>query len=309
MALSITDILAASYPAVMKSKPENQWAESAVLRIMEKQGFVKREDLGATIEVTLDYLINPGAEFLASDITPTSQSKTSVLGAASYDIAELSVPMVWTKKDEVRNPSQNAKVKYVKSLIENGSASHDQLVERSLFASSATQGMLSLPLLMSEDGTGTVGGIVSGTDTMWKSQFDDYGDATALLASLATVDNACKKGSGGSAPTLIVTSATAHGVLEGKLVANQRFGDANEANAGFKVLKHRGADVVFSNEYTSDSYFFLNPKAVQIIVSKGNFRSREETTPIPGYHAFESKIYSAMQLVTGNRSRLGVSFT
>ena len=311
MALSIKDIVAASYDAVVSNKPNNQWAESAVLRMMEKQGFVVRKNLGATIEEPLDYVANAGAGFLATDITTTSLAKTSVIGSASYSVAEVSVPMVWTKKDEATNPTQNQKIDYVKSLIENGLASHDDTIEQGLFAATATNGFESLLTSITEDGTGTIGGIVAGTDTMWKNKFADYATDTGatLQADLKGVFNACAKGTGGSQPTLVVTSATQHGLYEAALTANQRFADANEANGGFKVLKLSGADVVFSHRYTSDSYFFMNPKAIKLVVSKSHFRAKGEAQEHDDANAYVMKIYSALQLVTANRSRLGVCFT
>jgi hypothetical protein len=312
MALSIKDIVAASYPAVLaeKRKPANQWAESGTLRMFEKMGFIKRKSLGPTIEVPLDYVANAGGEFLATDVSPTSLNKTSVIGSASYAVAELSVPVVWTKKDDATNPSENQKIAYVASLLENAIETHDDLIEQALFAAAATQGFLSLPVLVTEDGTGTVGGIVAGTDTMWKNKFDDYGDASALLASFATIYNACAKASGASnTPSLIITSPTSHGVYESKLTPNQRFVDTSEANGGFKVLAYRDAKVIFSHRYSSDSFWFVNPKSLQLIVSKEYFRHRGETNEVDNANAYVTKIYSALQLVTGNRSRLGVSFT
>ena len=310
MALSIKDIAAASFPMILEKKAANQWAESALLRTMQKQGFIKRRGLGETIDATLDYVANAGGEFLATDITATSLSKTSVLGAASYAIAEISVPVVFTKKDEARNASDTRKVNYVTSLLANGVETHDDLLEAALVAASATQGMESLPTLISNDGTGTIGGIIAGTDTMWKNQFEDYTDATALLADMGAVFRACAKGSGSkNEPTLIVTSPDSAGVYEGKLVANQRFGDSNEANGGIKILKFQGADVVYTHKYSGDEFYFVNPKSLQLVVSKDFFRHRGETNEVDDANAYVTKIYSALALITNNRSRLGVAFT
>lgn len=312
MALTIKDMVAASYPAVLaaKRRPENQWAESAALKCMEKKGFVKHVDFGPTLEETLDYVANAGGEFLATDVTATSLSKTSVIGAASYLPAQVSVPIVWTKLDEATNPTRNQKIAYVKSLLENGISTHDDLIERAIFAATATQGFLSLPVLATEDGTGTIGGIVAGTDTMWKNQFDDYTDATALLASLRTVYNACAKGSGSMAqPTLIFTSPASHGVYEAKLTTNQRFIDSASASGGFKEIAFGNAQMIFSHAYSSDSYFFASPKSLQLKVSKSHFRAKGETNEVDTIQGYVTKLYSAIQLVTANRSRLGVSFT
>ncbi len=266
MALSIKDIVAASYPAVLaeKRKPANQWAESAAMRAFEKGGFIKRMGLGPTIETPLDYVANAGGAFLATDITATSLSKTSVIGAASYAVAEVSVPIVWTKKDEATNPTENQKIAYTASLLENGIDTHDDLLETAIFAATATQGFESLPTLATEDGLGTIGGIVSATDTMWKSQFFDY--TTLIEAGLTTVFNQCSKGSGsGLTPTLVLTSAASHGAYEAVLQALQRFIDTDEANSGFKTLAFKSAKMVFSQKYTSDSYWFVKsqvpPKA------------------------------------------------
>lgn len=312
MALSIKDILSASYDAVLaeNGKAANQWEESAFLRALNRQGFIKRMDLGATIETPLDYQINAGAEFLATDITATSLSKTSILGSASYSVAEVSVPIVWTKKDEATNPSKNQKVAYVKTLIENGLKSHDDVIEAGLVAAAATDGFESFLTMMTNDGTGTIGGIVSGTDTMWKNQFKDYTDASVLLADLRTLFNSCAKGTGSATqPTLIATSSSGFGVYEGKLVANQRFNNSREASGGFENLKFADADVVFSHKYTGTSYFMLNPKAINLVVSKSHYRLKGEVNEVDAANAFVTKIYSAVQLVTSNRSRLGVAFT
>jgi hypothetical protein len=69
MALTIDQITAVSYPAVLAEmrKGANQWAENAALREMEKQGVIKRVNLGPTIEVPLDYRPNPDTAVLASD--------------------------------------------------------------------------------------------------------------------------------------------------------------------------------------------------------------------------------------------------
>src|SRR4051812_14587932 len=120
---TISQILAASYPAVISKKPANQWAESALLKALEKAGAIKRVAMGSTIEATLDYRANPGAQVLATDMSTTSTTKTEVLTAASYDPAAVSVPIVWSKQDEAKNDDD--KVQLVASLIDNALESHD----------------------------------------------------------------------------------------------------------------------------------------------------------------------------------------
>jgi hypothetical protein len=196
MALSISQMAAVSYPAVLNEmrKPENQWAENAFLREFERQGGIKRESLGPTIEATLDYQRNPNAEFLATDLQTTSLSKTEVITAASYTPAEISVPVTWSKKDEVQNPSENQKVALVKSLLENGINSHDDLLEQAFFAATATNGFASLISYFPTSGQGSVGGVDSATETWWRHPQNTYVDDTDIEAGMTLTWNQCEQG-------------------------------------------------------------------------------------------------------------------
>lgn len=307
MALTIGQIVAVSYPAVLaeKRKAANQWAESAFMRELERQGCIVRKSLGATIEVPLDYRINPGAAFLATDLTPTSMTKTEVLTAASYDIAELSVPIVWSKKDEVQNPTENQKVALVTSLLDNAIESHDAMIEDALFTTS-TNGFLGLPTHMVAAGTGSDGGIDSSTETFWRNQQATYVDDTDIEAAFTTVYNACAKGSGSmSEPKVAVSDGATQALFESTQQALQRFQDSQDLKAGFKTFMFKNARYVFSPEASTSVYFF-NPRHLKLIVSAQYFRDRGDTQEIQNANGFVSKIYSALQTVTNNRSRLGV---
>ena len=52
--------------------------------------------------------------------------------------------------------------------------------------------------------------------------------------------------------------------------------------------------------------YLLNPKNFMVIVSKENFRDKGETQKIPNASGYTFEIYSALQVITDNRSRLGI---
>jgi hypothetical protein len=301
----ISQLLSASYPNVIAKKPVNQWAESALLSYMEKLGMVKRVQMGSTIDVPLDYQINAGAQVLATDMAPTSTTKTEVLTTSQFTPAQISVPIVWSKGDEAMNDEQ--KVDLVTSLIDNALESHDDLIESNLFA--GTNGFVGFDTMITENGEGTIGGIVAATDVWHKNQYKDYGDATTLLADMATLFNSCMKGSGSKAGVkLIVTSATSHGVYEGKLAANQRFVDSSKGDGGFVALAFRNVPVIFSQKYTSDSFFYLS-KGYELRVAKNMFRFKDKETAMENAEAYKTSVFTVGQAITSNRSRLGVLFT
>lgn len=312
MSVPFTQLVAATYDDVVneRNKSADQWSDSSFLKHLEKLGGVQRIAGGATLQLTLDYKQNPGVDFLATDTTTTSTSKTEVLTAASYSLIPLVVPVNWSFFDEAVNSEKNQKVDLVSSIVDNALESHDYAVEAAMFAATGgTDGFNTLVDLYTEDGTGTVGTIVSGTETWWKNKFKDYTDGSTLLADMTTLWNDSAKGSMGRTPNVIVTAAAPHGVYEGKLVANQRYVDANTATGGFKALKFKTADVIFSAGYTSDSFFFFNTNDTKLFVVKSAWRQRR--TPVEHVNAamMNMKVFSVCQIATRNRSRGGVLFT
>jgi hypothetical protein len=281
-----------------------------LLHKLESMGALVRKSLGATIEAPLDYQRNPGTVIQATELQPLSLTKTEVVTAASYAIAEVTAPVTWSKKDEATNPSETQKVALVKQLLENGIESHDDILETDLFLST-TNGFLGLktviPFVAS---AGSLGGIDPAGNTFWRNQTATYVDDTDIESAFTTVWNQCAKGSGSKLlPTLMVSDAPTQSLFEGTQQANQRY-ETQELKAGFKTLMFKTAQYVFS-QYAGNSgaVYFLNPKNFKIVVSKEYFRDRGETQEIPNANGYGFKIYSALQVITDNRSRLGIAGT
>lgn len=308
MALTIGQTIAVSYPEVLANnrKAENQWGEAAFLRELERQGAVVRRDLGATIEVPLDYQRNPGTVIQSTDMQPLSLSKTEVITAASYDIAEIVAPITWSKKDEVQNPTKNMKINRATQLMDNGIESHDDIVEEALFTTS-TNGFLGLRTHISDNGQGSDGGIDAGVNTWARNQQVTYVDDTDIESALTVLYNACAKGSGSRlVPTGAVSDGTTQALFEGTQQALQRWVDEDEMKAGFKVIAFKTCRWAFSKN-GGTRVFLWNPKSFQVVMSKGHFRELDETIPLENATGYTRRIYSAGQTVTSNRSRLGVA--
>lgn len=309
MALSVEQIAAVSYPAVLAEmrKPANQWVENAALRLLEKEGFIQRVSLGENIECPLDYRANPDTAILASDQDSASLLKTEVITSAVYDIAQLNVPVTWTKGDEAKNPSESQKIALVKALLENAINSHDDLIETNIFTGSAVGGVETNGLddLVPTSGQGTVGGIDASVETFWRNQADTFVDGSDIEAAMTELYNNCAKGTGGAAPKVLISGSATHSLYESQLQTLQRFVDSNEGDAGFKALAFKGAKYIFSHK-GGTSVYFLNSKNYQMVVSRQYFRDKGSTYDVPGQNAFYFLIYSALQFVTNNKSRLGV---
>lgn len=299
-----------SYPLVLAEmrKPENQWLENSAMRELEKQGAIDRVSYGENIEIPLDYRPNPDGGVLANDQDTFALTKTEVITSAVFDVAQVSYPVTWTKGDEVKNPTDSQKVSLVKSLLENGINTHDDLMEQLIFVSSTAGGteVNGLDILVPTSGQGTPGGISAVTEAFWRNQADTYTDGSDIEASMTSVYNACLKGSGSNlGPKFILSGADPHALYESCLQAQLRFTSTAEADGGFRVLAFKTARCVFS-QYGSTKMYFLNPKSYKLTVSKQYFRDKGDTQPVPGQNASYFLLYSAIQAVVNNKSRLGV---
>ena len=307
MAVPFTQLVASTYDAVVneRNKAANQWAESAFLNALDAAGGIKRHAGGSTLDMTLDYRANPDADFLATDVTATGVNKTDVLTQASYAYATLVVPTNWTFTDEVLNSSANQKVDLLSSIVDNAIATHDDMIEVGAFASVATDGFLSLPVIATSDGTGTVGSIIAGTETWWENQHSTFTNDTDIEAGMTTLFNLCAKGSGAKLqPEIIVSNAASNALYESNLQAFQRYEGGKVGNGGFKSLKFKDADVVFSKNGTDDMYF-INPTNFKLYVVQGAFRQRRTPVEFTNAAMMNMKIFSVLQFATNNRSRLG----
>jgi hypothetical protein len=289
-------------------KPVNQWEESAALRLMEKMGCIRRVSLGEHIEIPIDYRPNPDVAVMVNDQDTAALLKTETITSAVYDIAQLSVPVTWTKGDDAKNPTENQKVSLVKALLENGIASHDDLLEQTIFVTSAAGGVeiLGLDSLVPDSGAGSPGGIAATTEAWWQNFADTYTDATDIEATMTAAYNAALKGTGSTdGPKFLLSGADAHALYESVLQSLQRFADVKEADGGFKTLMFKSLPYSFS-QYGDDHIYFLSPKSYNMVVSKEYFRDKGPTETVPGQNAFYFLIYSAMQNVVTNKSRLAV---
>ena len=270
-------------------------------------GFFQRMDFGPTVEVPIDYRSNPDTAVLVGDQDTASLVKTDVITAASYDIAQINVPVTWTKGDEAKNPTDTQKISLTRQLLENGINSHDDLLEQRVFTSSTAGGteVNGLLTLVDAGTNGTVGGINSSTETWWRSQYDTFIDGSDIEAAMTEMFDNCSKGSGETnQPSLLVSGVASHSLFETQLQSMQQFVNVEEANSGFKALAFKGAKYIFSHRGSAIIYF-LNPKNYQLCVSNQYFRDKDETAKVNGENAYYFMIYSALQYVVTNRWRLG----
>lgn len=299
--------VSAAYNEVIKdrNKPHNQWSQNSFLHALESRGFVDKRMGGNQIEVTLDIQINAGAIIPASDTTSVSTSQTDVLGGAVYDWKPIWAPINWTLADEARleGAGDNAKVAFVKSLAENAIESHDYVLESALFTTDDS--FLGFSSLIPSTGQPNVGGIDGASAAYWRENIDTYAaDGSDIVLALNETFDECTKGSGGSAPTLVVSGISARALFESQLTPLQRYEKTN-AQSGFTELKVKSADYVITN-LGGTSIYLLNPRGYKLVVNKNFWRKLDPEVRMTAAAMRQKLVFSHAQAIITNPSRLGV---
>jgi hypothetical protein len=122
--------------------------------------------------------------------------------------------------------------------------------------------------LVSAAGTGTIGGIDSSVETWWKNYATHTQTLRILKQPLQLPSTRQLRVQGHTLqPKFMISGVTPYVMYESGLADTTAVRVAHEADAGFKVLKFKDADYIFS-QYGGTKVYFLNPKNYQIVVSK-----------------------------------------
>ena len=169
-----------------------------------------------------------------------------------------------------------------------------------------------LGLLVSSDGTGTVGGIVAGTYTWWKN-YNTTGASTAvtfdnLISKMRTAYNTQSKGV--DFPDAGITTQTVYEGYESKLVATLNYNvglvDTRTADLGFQNLKFKGMTLSWDSDCTSGYMYLLNSNYLELVThSEANFALQPFIKP-DNQDAKSALMLWQGNLVVSNRAKQGV---
>jgi len=166
--------------------------------------------------------------------------------------------------------------------------------------------------IISTDSTGTIGGIVAGTYTWWKNQFQEMSGA----GTYADIKNdmiklwlSCVRGN--DKPDLIVFTNDLWAAYWNALSALQRYNDdTSEATAGFDSVKFQTADVIHDLETTNftstgETGYFINSNYLELVVHRdANWTTLDEKMSVNQDAVVIPLIWQG-QLTTSNRARQG----
>lgn len=293
---------------------DNVSKNNALVSYLKKKGKIRMETGGTFIEEPLD-LIENNTYLRYSGFDPLVVSQSEVLTLAQYPWVNAAVCVTESGENIRKNSGDSRIFNLVKARIKNAERTAANNMSVDVYSTgSLTNQIGGLGSIITSDGTGTVGGIVSGTFTGWKNKFRDASAAVSANAIVGQMNalwlNLVR---GVDRPDLIVMSHDFYAAYWASQQELQRYMSADMANTGFKTLKYQGVDVIFDSNTnfgtTAAKAYFCNTDYLELVMhEQAQWTPSDERIPT-AQDAVIIPILFMGNLVCSNRSLQGLLFT
>jgi len=279
---------------------------------LKRKGKMRIASGGEEIIVPLLYAFNDTVKSYSGydqiDLIPQTG-----IGNARYEWKQIAGSLTISGKEMRQNSGDAAVINLLKAKTQQLELSYANAFNEQLFADGTgndSKDIGGLKHILTEDGTGTVGGINSSTYTWWKNYFDDGAGSSynALLADMRTMYNTISKGV--DFPDIGITSQTIYQAFEGLMVATVNYAiglvDGRTADYGFQNLKFKGMTLSWDSDCTADYLYMLNSNYLELVThADANFAMQDFIKP-DNQDAKSALMLWMGNLVCSNRSRQGL---
>ena len=260
-----------NHPSTISDNVSNH---NALYRRLNQRGRIRTLSGGYEIVRPLDYAENATYQRYSGYDT-LDVSASDVLSAAKFDWVQAAVHVTASGRELRQNSGREAIANLVDARVTNAERTAANNMSVDLYSSgSLSNQMGGLGALVTSDGTGTVGGIISGTYTFWKNNFFECTatpSASNIKGFMQSMWMELQRGT--DEPDLVVGSQDMYGYYWDSLTDLQRFaGMPDSGGAAMQNLKFHNADVVHDNNSnfasTAKEMYFLNTDYLELCVHR-----------------------------------------
>ena len=299
MALTYDQLSAITSQKFIPKLVDNIFDSNALFKKLHAKG--ETVDGGTQIMQPLEYAIGAHGGWVNDNETLTL-TDTDVFTSAVFDWKQIYEPIIITRRDELKNMGDSAKVNFVKSKVKNAQKSIRDTMGTALYNSGADAKAI-VGLALATAATGTYGGIAKGTYSWWQGQADST-TTTLSVSAMQTMFGNC--GIDTDYPDLIMTTQANYNRYYALLQPQQRFSSQDMVSGGFTSLKFNQADVVVDSHVGSGDMYFLNSEYIHFYNHPDeNFRFEPFAKPIDK-NSKVAKIFWMGALCVSNCSKQGV---
>src|SRR5581483_7600918 len=174
-----------------KKLADNVTQNTALLFRLKEKGKVRPISGGRTIVEELAYNEN-GTYRRYSGYEPLDITPSDVFTGAEFNLKQAAVAVSISGLEMLQNAGPEQVIDLLEERITNAEATFMNNLSNDIYSDGTADGSRQiggLQLLVADAGTGTVGGIVSGTYTWWKNAFYDFSN-NSVTPGVSTIQNA-----------------------------------------------------------------------------------------------------------------------
>lgn len=312
-----TELVTTTYRNHAKDIKDNVSKNNALLRRLYDSGNYRTEDGGLTIVQGLDYAQNQTYQrYSGYDVLNIGAS--DVLTAAEFQWRQIAVNVTASGQELRTNSGDSRIINLVKARIKNATRTFKNNFSSDIYSDGTLSNQVNgLQALVSDTGTGVVGGIDSTTWAFWKSKVQSAAaplqGGGAITPGPTTMESlmlplwlALVRGD--DQPNLIVADNNYFSFFEQGQTSIKRYTDDTRANAGFVSMKYKGCDVIFDggSGIPANHMYFLNTDYFDLVVHPD---ADMEIMPEMKPYNQDAEVIPMLwmgNLVIGNRSLQGV---
>lgn len=286
------ELVATTFRNHRKEVVDNVSKHNALYRMLGKGKRVRTESGGTSITIPLEYAENSTYQrYSGLDLLNIQQS--DVISAAEFQWRQIAIHVVASGYELRVNNGPERIANLAKSRIRNAMHTFANNFSADMYSNGGLANQIGgAQLLVSDAGTGTVGGIDSSTWTFWQNWVQSAGapiqGGGAITPSKTTIESLMlplyiKTTRGNDHVDLIVASDDYYTFFEESQTSLKRYADVDEVTAGFLALRYKNARVVFDGNsgMPSAHMYFLNTNHFELVAhTDANLTVVEEQRPI-----------------------------
>lgn len=278
---SFTEMAAITYRHFKtKFLEDNVSNHTALHQRLTKKDRVDVVSGGWEIQVPLDYAEN-GTYQRYSGYDTLDVSQSEVFTAANFPWKQIAIHVVASGLEVRQNAGKDGVIKLVKNKLKNAMRTAGNNFSEDLYSDGTAANQINgMQALVADAGTGTVGGIVSGTYNFWKNKVQSAAaplqGGSAITPSATTIESlmlplwlALTRNN--DKPDLIVMDDTYFTFFDNSQTSLKRYTNTTDIPAGSTMLKYKGADVVYDSAASGmpDAHaYFLNTNYIGLTVHR-----------------------------------------
>ena len=312
-----TELVSTTFRKHAKEIKDNVSKNNALLgRIMGKKQ-TRKEDGGLTIAAPLDYA-NNGTYQRYSGYDVLNVGASDVISAAEYQWRQIAINVVASGLELRTNSGDSRIINLVKARMKNAIRTFKNNFSADLYGDGTLPNQINgIQALISDTGTGTVGGIDSSAWAFWRNQVQSAAapiqGGGAITPSATTIESLMLplwlvQSRGDDQPDLTVADNNYFTFYERSQVSLKRYTSSDSASGGFVSLKYKKADVIFDggSGIPVNRMYFINTDYIELVVHQdADLAIMDEMKPYNQDAAVVPILWMG-NLVCSNRSLQGV---